>query len=74
MARPRRGIVVQINELMKRLSIAFIISGLAFLTSCKFQKEGLVLMTDDSYKASVFATNKTGIEITDMPTYVRNFK
>src|SRR6476469_6505661 len=46
---------------MKRLSIAFIGFGLLFLTSCKLQKEGLVIMTDHSYKASVFATNKAGI-------------
>jgi sugar lactone lactonase YvrE len=46
---------------MKKLSIAFLLSGLAFLTSCNVQKEGLVLMTDDSYKASVVATNKAGI-------------
>ena len=45
---------------MKKISIAFIVSGLVFLTSCKLQKEGLVLMTDESYKASVFATNKLG--------------
>ena len=45
---------------MKRISIAFILCGLAFLTSCKLQKEGLVVMTDNSYKASVFATNKMG--------------
>jgi outer membrane protein assembly factor BamB len=46
---------------MKRLSIALIIFGLVFLTSCKLQKQGLVIMTDSSYKASIFATNKTGI-------------
>lgn len=46
---------------MKRLSIAIIVLGLLFLTSCKLQKEGLVIMTDHSYKASVFATNKAGI-------------
>lgn len=46
---------------MKRISIAFIVCGLAFLTSCKLQKEGLVVMTDNSYKASVVATNKAGI-------------
>jgi sugar lactone lactonase YvrE len=46
---------------MKRLSIAIITLGLVFLTSCKLQKEGLVIMTDASYKASVFATNKTGL-------------
>src|SRR6267378_3517450 len=39
---------------MKRISIAFILCGLAFLTSCKLQKEGLVVMTDNSYKATVF--------------------
>jgi len=51
----------------KNISLAF--KGLALalgtlflLTSCKaLGKDGLVLMTDDSYKASVFATNKTGI-------------
>ena len=46
---------------MKRLSIALMIFGLVFLTSCKLQKEGLVIMTDSSYKASIFATNKAGI-------------
>ena len=46
---------------MKRLSIAIIVCGLVFLTSCKLQKEGLVIMTDHSYKASVFAPSKTGI-------------
>ncbi len=45
---------------MKRLSLVFIISSFLFLTSCKLQKEGLVVMTDQSYKASVFATNKIG--------------
>jgi sugar lactone lactonase YvrE len=45
---------------MKRLSIAIIVVSLSFLTSCGFQKEGLVIMTDTSYKASVFATNKAG--------------
>ena len=46
---------------MKKFVTACLLSGLAFLTSCKVQKEGLVLMTDDSYKASVVATNKAGI-------------
>ena len=45
---------------MKRFSIAITLLGLVFLTSCKLQKEGLVIMTDASYKASVFATNKAG--------------
>src|SRR6266852_2781075 len=46
---------------MKRLSILFVLIGLFFTASCGLQKEGLVLMTDQSYKASVFATNKMGI-------------
>src|SRR5882762_9198805 len=50
---------------MKKFSIAFILCGLAFLTSCKLQKEGLVVMTDNSYKASVFATSKTGFGAPD---------
>jgi sugar lactone lactonase YvrE len=41
--------------------MALMIFGLVFLTSCKVQKEGLVIMTDSSYKASIFATNKAGI-------------
>jgi len=45
---------------MKRFSIAIILLGLVFLTSCKLQKEGLVIMTDASYKATMFATSKTG--------------
>lgn len=45
---------------MKRSSIAIITLGLFFLTSCNVQKEGLVIMTDTSYKASVLATNKAG--------------
>lgn len=51
---------MQKKKFMNRLSIAIIISGLVFLTSCGLQKEGLVIMTDHSYKASVFATNKMG--------------
>ena len=46
---------------MKQVSLILVIVGLLFVTSCKLQKEGLVIMTDHSYKASVFATNKTGI-------------
>ena len=46
---------------MKRISIAFALGGLVFLTSCGgLKKEGLVIMTDNSYKATVFATNKAG--------------
>ncbi|MDQ6651921.1 MAG: hypothetical protein M3Y84_04165 [Acidobacteriota bacterium] len=44
---------------LKCLVIA--VSGFFFLTSCKaLGKEGLVLMTDPSYKAAIFATNKIG--------------
>src|SRR5260370_42679908 len=46
---------------MKLVGTTLILLGFLFLTSCGLQKEGLVLMTDQSYKASVFATNKTGI-------------
>jgi hypothetical protein len=45
---------------MKRLGLIFTIFSFLFLTSCKLQKEGLIVMTDQSYKASVFATNKIG--------------
>ena len=45
---------------MKKLSIAVAIFSSFFMTSCALQKEGLVIMTDQSYKASVFATNKIG--------------
>ena len=43
---------------MKRFSIVSIVGVLLFMTSCKVQKEGLVIMTDHSYKATVFATTK----------------
>ena len=46
---------------MKKLSITFVVCALFFLTSCGVQKEGLVIMTDHSYKATMFATNKAGI-------------
>jgi sugar lactone lactonase YvrE len=52
---------MQSRKFMNRLGIAIIASGFVFLTSCKLQKEGLVIMTDHSYKATVFATNKSGI-------------
>ena len=45
---------------MKRVSTILILLGLLFLTSCKLQKQGLVIMTDHSYKATVFGTNKMG--------------
>lgn len=43
---------------MKRFSIVSIVGALLFMTSCKVQKEGLVIMTDHSYKATVFTTTK----------------
>ena len=45
---------------MKKTVITIILGGLVLTTSCKLQKEGLVLMTDDSYKASIVATSKAG--------------
>jgi sugar lactone lactonase YvrE len=45
---------------MKRLGITLILLGLIIQTSCKLQKHGLVLMTDESYKARMLATNKAG--------------
>jgi sugar lactone lactonase YvrE len=45
---------------MKKLSVVIIVIACAFLTSCGVQKEGLVIMTDHSYKATLFATNKVG--------------
>ena len=51
---------MQNKKIMNRLSTAIVVCGLVFLTSCSLQKEGLVIMTDHSYKASVFATNKVG--------------
>jgi len=47
-------------KFMKRLSILIIACGFLFLTSCNVQKEGLVIMTDHSYKATLYATNKAG--------------
>ena len=45
---------------MKQFTIAITFCGLIFLTSCSVQKQGLVIMTDHSYKATIFATNKAG--------------
>lgn len=45
---------------MKKLTIAAAAAGLFLLTSCGVQKEGLVIMTDRSYKATMFATTKVG--------------
>src|SRR5437763_12714104 len=44
---------------MKKLTIAIACS-VFFLTSCGVKKEGLVIMTDPSYKATMFATTKIG--------------
>lgn len=42
--------------------LAIVLGAIFLLTSCKAMgKEGLVLMTDQSYKATIFATNKIGI-------------
>jgi sugar lactone lactonase YvrE len=49
------------SEYMKKSLVAIVLGGLVLLTSCNSQKEGLVLMTDRSYKASVVATTKAGI-------------
>src|SRR3989442_7940703 len=49
------------KQFTKHITIVVIAVAAAFLSSCKLQKESLVMMTDDSYKATVFATNKTGI-------------
>ena len=48
------------KRLINRFGLAIIVCGFVFLTSCKLQKEGLVIMTDHSFKATVFATNKAG--------------
>lgn len=45
---------------MKKFSVIIIVIACSFLTSCGVQKEGLVIMTDHSYKATLFATNKVG--------------
>src|SRR5437879_2562186 len=51
---------------MNRKKITFVLFILLFLTSCngkvkngslRLQNQGLVLMTDDSYKASIFGSN-----------------
>lgn len=46
---------------MKRIAIISVaVIGLFFVTSCKVQKQGLVLMTDPSYRPTIVATNKNG--------------
>src|SRR6266513_1909951 len=50
---------------MKLISLALVLLSFSLLTACSTQKQGLVLMTDSSYKASMFSTNKTGIGSAD---------
>jgi sugar lactone lactonase YvrE len=45
--------------------LALTLCGLCLLTSCNVGKDGLVLMTDQSYQATVFATNKSGVASPD---------
>lgn len=45
---------------MKRVSITLVLFVLAFLVSCNTQEQGLVLMSDESYKATMLATSKVG--------------
>ena len=59
---------------MKRLAITLAtIIGLFFVTSCKVQKQGLVLMTDQSYRPTILATSKMGFASPDGILY-RNGK
>ena len=46
---------------MKKLQFIALAVGCAFLTACGVKNEGLVVMTDPSYKATLFASNKLGI-------------
>lgn len=55
---------ISISNGVKTLAIA--LGALFLLTSCKvLGKDGLILMTDASYKATVFATNKIGFGAPD---------
>jgi sugar lactone lactonase YvrE len=47
-------------RIMKRLAITLILAGLVAQASCRLQKHGLVMMTDESYKARMLATSKMG--------------
>ena len=42
-----------------------VVCGVFLVASCKKQPDGLVLMTDDSYRATVFASNKIGFGAPD---------
>ena len=51
---------------LKPLNILLVLLSLAFLTLLKPRQEGLVVMTDTSYKASVFGTNTSiGFSVPD---------
>ena len=51
---------------MKRIAIISVAAvGLLFITSCKVQKQGLVLMTDPSYRPTMVATTKNGFGAPD---------
>ena len=45
------------SNFMRLISTWIIACALVFLTSCNVQKEGLIVMTDESYKAVLFANN-----------------
>src|SRR5580765_5996105 len=50
---------------MKRLIFTLGLFACVCLTSCGVQKEGLVIITDQSYKATMFATNQIGFGAPD---------
>ena len=55
---------ISASDPLKSFAVAF--CALFFLTSCKVAaRDGLILMTDRSYKATVFATNKIGFGAPD---------
>jgi sugar lactone lactonase YvrE len=45
---------------MKRIGLTLVLSSLFLLTSCGRQQNGLVLMTDNSYRPRIIATTKAG--------------
>jgi sugar lactone lactonase YvrE len=56
--------VISVSGALKCLAI--VACAIFFLTSCKVMgKDGLILMTDPSYKASVFAANNSGFGAPD---------
>ena len=58
---------------MKRILVIPIIVGVFFVTSCKVQKQGLVIMTDQAYRPTILATNKNGFGSPD-GVLIRNGK